>query len=326
MEFQIKILLVSFVVAVVLGFIIIPILRRLKVGQMERQDGPQSHLKKQGTPTMGGIIMSIVIAALGGFIYYTYSKSEPTVAQNFLPLAIIALGCGAIGFIDDFKKLILKNTKGINPAAKMFGLFVIATVFTIYLVKVQNISTDIIIPFWGKSIILPIWVYIPFTIFVILSVTNAVNLTDGVDGLASCVVIAMALCLTFISIMLGNKEVTLIGAIILGICSGFLVFNLHPAKVFMGDTGSLLLGGAVAGMAISMKLPIIILIIAIIPIIEVLSVIIQVIYFKKTGKRIFKMAPFHHHLELSGWNESKIVIVFTLITVILGVIAIYSIM
>lgn len=325
MEFQIKVLLLSFVATVILGLIIIPILRRLKVGQMEREDGPQSHLKKQGTPTMGGIVMAIVIAALGGFIYYTYSKTESIVAQNFLPLAIIALGCGAIGFIDDFKKLILKNTKGINPAAKMLGLFAIATIFTVYLVKVQNISTDIIIPFLGKSLMLPIWIYIPFTIFVILSVTNAVNLTDGVDGVASCVVIAMALCLTFISIMLDIKEVTLIGSIILGICSGFLIFNLHPAKVFMGDTGSLLLGGVVAGMAISMKLPIIILVIAIIPIIEVLSVIIQVAYFKKTGKRVFKMAPFHHHLELSGWNESKIVIVFTLITIVLGVIAILSI-
>lgn len=325
MEFQIKILLLSFVATVILGLIIIPILRRLKVGQMEREDGPQSHLKKQGTPTMGGVVMAIIIAALGGFVYYTYSKTESVVAQNFLPLAIIALGCGAIGFIDDFKKLILKNTKGINPTAKMLGLFVIATVFTVYLVKVQNISTDIIIPFLGKSIILPTWVYIPFTIFVILSVTNAVNLTDGVDGLASCVVIAMALCLTFISIMLGIKEVTLIGSIVLGICSGFLVFNLHPAKVFMGDTGSLLLGGLIAGMAISMKLPIIILVIAIIPIIEVLSVIIQVAYFKKTGKRVFKMAPFHHHLELSGWNESKIVIVFTFITIVLGVIAILSV-
>lgn len=325
MEFQIKILLLSFVACVVLGLIIIPILKRLKVGQMEREDGPQSHLKKQGTPTMGGIIMGIIIAVIGGFLYYSYSKSEPTVAQNLLPLIILALGCGAIGFIDDFKKLVLKNTKGISAKAKMFGLFTIATIFTIYLVKVQNIETDIIIPFIGKSIMLPIWVYIPFTIFVILSVTNAVNLTDGVDGLASCVVLAMTLGLTFISIMLDIKEVTIMGSIVLGICLGFLIFNMHPAKVFMGDTGSLLLGAAVVGMAISMKLPIIILVIAIIPIIEVLSVIIQVAYFKKTGKRIFKMAPFHHHLELSGWNETKIVVFFTLITIILSVIAVFAI-
>ena len=322
MEFQIKILLLSFVACVVLGLIIIPILKRLKVGQMEREDGPQSHLKKQGTPTMGGIIMGIIIAVIVGFLYYSYSKSEPTVAQNLLPLIILALGCGAIGFIDDFKKLVLKNTKGISAKAKMFGLFTIATIFTIYLVKVQNIETDIIIPFIGKSIMLPIWVYIPFTIFVILSVTNAVNLTDG---LASCVVLAMTLGLTFISIMLDIKEVTIMGSIVLGICLGFLIFNMHPAKVFMGDTGSLLLGAAVVGMAISMKLPIIILVIAIIPIIEVLSVIIQVAYFKKTGKRIFKMAPFHHHLELSGWNETKIVVFFTLITIILSVIAVFAI-
>lgn len=325
MEFQIKVLLVSFMCSVVLGLIIIPILKKLKVGQTEREDGPQSHLKKQGTPTMGGIIMAFVIIGLSGVLYYLYYKTEPTVAKNFLPLVILTLGSGFIGFIDDFKKLILKNTKGINPKAKMFGLFVIAVIFTVYLVKFQNIQTDIIIPFMNKSIMLPIWIYMPFTIFVVLSVTNAINLTDGIDGLASCIVTIMALSLTFISIMLDIKEVTIMGSIVMGVCLGFLVFNLNPARVFMGDTGSLLLGGAIAGMAISMKLPIIILIIAIIPIIEVLSVIIQVVYFKKTGKRIFKMAPFHHHLELSGWSEKAILIVFSLVTIILSGIAILAI-
>ncbi len=325
MEFKIKILLLSFFATVISGIIIIPILRKLKIGQIEREDGPSSHLRKQGTPTMGGIIMMAVVALLGGFIYYTYSKTDPTLAQKIISLIIITIGCGLIGFMDDIKKMIGKNTKGINPAAKMFGLFAIATLFTMYLLKVQNISTDIIIPFIGITYNLPIWIYIPFTIFVILSVTNSVNLTDGIDGLATSVVIAMALCLTFLSIVLDIKEVTLIGCLILGICSGFLIFNLHPAKVFMGDTGSLLLGGAIAGMAITMKLPIILLIIAIIPIIETLSVIIQVIYFKKTGKRFFKMSPFHHHLELSGWKENTIVLVFSIITVVLGIIAILSV-
>jgi len=325
MEFKIKILLLSFVATVISGIIIIPILRKLKIGQIEREDGPNSHLRKQGTPTMGGIIMMAVIAILGGFIYYTYSKTDPILAQKIISLIIITIGCGLIGFMDDIKKMIGKNTKGINPAAKMFGLFAVATLFTMYLLKVQNISTDVIIPFIGITYNLPIWIYIPFTIFVILSVTNSVNLTDGIDGLATSVVIAMALCLTFLSIVLDIKEVTLIGCLILGICSGFLIFYLHPAKVFMGDTGSLLLGGSIAGMAIAMKLPIILLIIAIIPIIEVLSVIIQVIYFKKTGKRIFKMSPFHHHLELSGWKENTIVLVFSIMTVVLGIIAILSV-
>lgn len=325
MEFKIKILLLSFVATVISGIIIIPILRKLKIGQIEREDGPNSHLRKQGTPTMGGIIMMAVIAILGGFIYYTYSKTDPILAQKIISLIIITIGCGLIGFMDDIKKMIGKNTKGINPAAKMFGLFAVATLFTMYLLKVQNISTDVIIPFIGITYNLPIWIYIPFTIFVILSVTNSVNLTDGIDGLATSVVIAMALCLTFLSIVLDIKEVTLIGCLILGICSGFLIFNLHPAKVFMGDTGSLLLGGSIAGMAIAMKLPIILLIIAIIPIIEVLSVIIQVIYFKKTGKRILKMSPFHHHLELSGWKENTIVLVFSIMTVVLGIIAILSV-
>lgn len=325
MEFKIKILLLSFVATVISGIIIIPILRKLKIGQIEREDGPNSHLRKQGTPTMGGIIMMAVITILGGFIYYTYSKTDPILAQKIISLIIITIGCGLIGFMDDIKKMIGKNTKGINPAAKMFGLFAVATLFTMYLLKVQNISTDVIIPFIGITYNLPIWIYIPFTIFVILSVTNSVNLTDGIDGLATSVVIAMALCLTFLSIVLDIKEVTLVGCLILGICSGFLIFNLHPAKVFMGDTGSLLLGGSIAGMAIAMKLPIILLIIAIIPIIEVLSVIIQVIYFKKTGKRIFKMSPFHHHLELSGWKENTIVLVFSIMTVVLGIIAILSV-
>jgi len=317
MEFQVKILLLSFVATVIISIILIPLLRKLKAGQTEREDGPESHLKKQGTPTMGGIGMILVIIAIGALMYLEYAKTEIGVAKNLIPLLLISLGCGFIGFIDDFKKVVLKNTKGISPACKMLGLLIIAVGFVFYLIKVQNVETSIFIPFLKINLMVPIWAYIPFCVLVILSVTNAVNLTDGVDGLASSVSAIIITCLTIISIMLGVKEVTIIGSILIGTCLGFLLFNLHPAKVFMGDTGSLFLGGAIAGMAIALKMPILILIIAIIPLIETLSVIIQVACYKKTGKRVFKMAPYHHHLELSGWKEEKIVTVFSLITLIL---------
>ena len=325
MDFQVKVLLLSFIATIIVSIIIIPLLKRLKVGQMVRDDGPQTHLKKQGTPTMGGIIMIIVLLGVGLFLYFDYIKTEAIVAKGMIPILFISIGCGLIGFMDDFKKLVLKNSKGINPTCKMLGLLIIAVGFVVYLLKVQNIETSIFIPFIKNYVQLPIWLFIPFTVFVILSVTNAINLTDGVDGLATSVSSIIIICLTIISIMFSTKEVTLVGSIMLGICLGFLLFNLHPAKVFMGDTGSLLLGGLIAGIAIVLKMPILILIVAIIPIIETLSVIIQVAYYKKTRKRVFKMAPYHHHLELSGWKEDKIVAVFSLITMLLCFVGIISI-
>ncbi|MBO5348746.1 MAG: phospho-N-acetylmuramoyl-pentapeptide-transferase [Clostridia bacterium] len=322
MNFQLKVLLLSFAVSVILSVIIIPILRRLKVGQIERTDGPQSHLKKQGTPTMGGIIMALVMLILSVFLYFEYAKTEPDVANKMIPLVFVAIGFGVIGFIDDFKKLVLKNTKGLKPLYKMIGLLVISVAYTLYLVKYLNIGTDTYIPILKQSITLPIWLYIPFAIFILLGTTNAVNLTDGVDGLATSVTTIILTCLVAISIILGVKEITLAGTILIGACLGFLIFNLHPAKVFMGDTGSLLLGGAIAGMALYLKMPLILIIIALIPIIETLSVMMQVTYYKKTGKRIFKMAPIHHHFELSGWKEGKVVSIFSIITLILCIIGI----
>lgn len=326
MQFQTKILLLSFVASVVISFFVIPILRKLKVGQIERKEGPQSHLKKQGTPTMGGIIMIIVILALTLFCYYDYMKDEQIeIAKNLLPLLFVTIGFGMIGFIDDFKKLVLKNTKGLSPKAKMLGLLIIAVSYTLILINVFNIGTDIYIPFADMYFTLPVWFYIPFVIVVMLATTNAVNLTDGIDGLATSVTTIMITCLTVIAIILGIKEVTIFGSILIGVCLGFLLFNLHPAKVMMGDTGSLMLGGAIAGIAIYLKMPLLLVIIAIVPIVETLSVIIQVAHFKRTGERIFKMAPIHHHLELSGWKENKIVSVFSLITLIFCVIGLMSI-
>lgn len=325
MQYQNKILLLAFGASVILSLIIVPILRKLKVGQIEREEGPKSHLKKQGTPTMGGIIMILVTIALGGFLYYDFSKDQIEVAKSLLPLLGVAIGFGFIGFIDDFKKLILKNTKGLSPKAKMLGLLIVAVAYTIVLVYVFDIGTDIYIPFVKEYITLPIWLYIPFAVLVMLAATNAINLTDGIDGLSTSITTIMLTCLTIISILLGVKEVTAFGSILIGTCLGFLLFNLHPAKVMMGDTGSLMLGGSIAGISLYLKMPLLLLIIAIIPIIETLSVMIQVAYFKKTGNRVFKMTPIHHHFELSGWKENKIVSVFSLITLVFCIIGLFAI-
>jgi len=322
MSYQIKILILSFVASTLVSFVIVPILRRLKVGQIERKEGPQSHLKKQGTPTMGGVIMIISILAMSVLMYLEYIKSEPEVIKNFIPLVLVTIGFGIIGFIDDFKKLVLKNTDGLKPLYKMIGLLLISVGFVIYLLKIMNLGTDTLIPILKSYITLPIIIYIPFAIFVMLGTTNAINLTDGIDGLATTVTTIIIACLTVIGIINEIKEVVILGSIVCGVNLGFLLFNMHPAKVFMGDTGSLLLGGVVVSMALYLKMPLILVIIAFIPVLETLSVIIQVAYFKKTGKRIFKMSPLHHHFELSGWNENKVVTVFGFITLVMCVVGI----
>ncbi len=320
MEFQINILLLSFAITVILGFIIVPILRKLKVGQIERSDGPESHLKKQGTPTMGGIIMilGIIIVTVGAYIYY--KLRNPELAQNLLPILGLTIGFGIIGFIDDFKKLVLKNTKGLSPSLKMLGLLIISVIYVLYLINGLNLGTEMYVPILKQYVNLPIYFYIPFAIVVILGTTNAVNLTDGIDGLSSSVCTIIITCLTIIATMFEIKEIVVFGAVVIGAVLGFLMFNIHPAKVFMGDTGSLFLGGVISGIALYLKMPLILLVIAIIPVIETLSVIIQVAYFKKTGKRVFKMAPIHHHLELSGWKENQVVMLFSVITLVASVI------
>ena len=326
MYFQTRILFVSFIATVIISIFIIPILKRLKVGQIERDDGPQSHFKKQGTPTMGGIIIAIgiIIGTIGGYIYY--ANREPDTAQKLLPLLFITIGFGTIGFIDDFKKLVLKNTKGLKPAYKMLGLLIISVTYTLYLTKGINLGTETFIPFLKNYFVLPMFLYIPFVIFVMLGTTNAVNLTDGIDGLSTSISAIITTCLTVIAIILDIKEIIVFGSIIVGACLGFLIFNLNTAKVFMGDTGSLLLGGVISAIALYLKMPLILLIIAAIPVIETLSVVLQVMYFKKTkGKRLLKMAPLHHHFELSGWKENKVVSVFCIITLILCITSLFAI-
>lgn len=326
MNFQMIILIISFIVTVGLATIIIPILKKIKVGQIEREDGPKSHLKKQGTPTMGGIIfmIAIILCTTGSYIYYKL-QGEVELAQNLIPILCLVMGFGLVGFVDDFKKLVLKNTDGLKPKQKMAGLLLISIAYALFIVKFTNNGTGIIIPILKTEIMLPQIAYVIFAVLVILGTTNAVNLTDGVDGLSSSVCAIIITCLTVIAILNNVFEIAILGSIVVGSIIGFLMFNLHPARVMMGDTGSLFLGGVIAGFALYLKVPLLLIIIAIIPILETLSVIIQVAYYKKTGNRIFKMAPLHHHFELSGWNENKVVRIFSLITLLVSILGLVMI-
>lgn len=314
MESELKILVVSFCITIVLSMIIIPILRKLRVGQIERKEGPVSHLQKQGTPTMGGIIIAITIIILGIFLATSVNK--------IIPLILVSLGFGIIGCIDDSTKLRYQNTKGISPSSKMLGLLVISVIYALILANDEEIGTNTLIPIVNIYISMPVLIYIPFAICTMLATTNAINLTDGIDGLSASVSMIIIACLTVIGIINGETEVALFGSLVSGACLGFLMFNLHPAKIFMGDTGSLLLGGVIVAMALYLKIPLLLIVIAIIPVLETASVIIQVAYFRKTGNRIFKMAPLHHHFELCGWKESTVVSVFSLITLVACIIGI----
>ena len=302
-------LIVSFVVTCILGFITIPILKKLKIGQVVRDDGPQSHLKKTGTPTMGGIMILITVVASSLVIGMKYS--------NMIPVALVTLGFGLIGFIDDFKKLVLKTPKGLSPKLKMLGLLLVSGAFVAYLLM-NGFKTDIYIPIIKTYVMLPTWFFAIFTIFVMLACTNSLNLTDGLDGLAGGITAIIMLFFTYVAMAWGDVGLSTFSSIVAGGTIGFLLFNLYPARVFMGDTGSLALGGAFCSVAIMLKLPLILIIVAGICVIEAISVILQVSYFKLTkGKRLFKMAPIHHHLELSGIKETIIVPSFWIITILL---------
>lgn len=307
-------LIIAFGATFLLGLIIVPILRKLKVGQVVRDDGPKEHLKKSGTPTMGGIVMVLVLVAILGI---------NAIHNHILILPIVAiLGFGLIGFVDDYKKLVLKNTTGLSPLKKIIGLCIVTAIFIFLYLNVFHLGTDVIIPFINQPVTLSLAVFIVFSVFILLATSNAVNLTDGLDGLASGVVAIIMTFFTMVAVKNNDTQMIILGASTVGTCLGFLVFNIHPAKVFMGDMGSLALGGAIASIALVMKMPIYLAIVAIVCIIDTLSVILQVGYFKITkGKRIFKMAPFHHHLELSGIKETKVVLIFWAITAIFCVVA-----
>ena len=301
--------LVAFAISVILGPIIIPYLRKLKMGQTERKEGVQSHLKKAGTPTMGGIIflLSTVVTSL------LYVKDYPKI----IPVLFLTLGFGIIGFLDDYLKVVLKRSDGLMPMQKMACQIVVTAVFAFYLVKFTDVPLTMKIPFIpGHELDFGI-LTIPLIFIVVIGTVNGVNFTDGLDGLASSVTIMVA---TFFSVIaIGTKSgIEPITCAVVGALMGFLLFNVYPAKIFMGDTGSLALGGFVAGTAYMLQMPLFLLIVGLIYVVEVLSVMIQVTYFKAThGKRFFKMAPIHHHFELCGWSETRVVAVFSIITAVL---------
>lgn len=307
--------LIAFGVSVILSPIIIPFLKKLKFGQFVRDDGPESHLKKSGTPTMGGLIIlfSIVIAAL------FYIKDYP----DIVPILFATLGFGFVGFMDDFIKVVMKRSLGLRAWQKMLGQFVVTGVFAYYIHAYTELGTVIRIPFTGNMVDVG-WLYWPLMFFVMLGTVNGANFTDGLDGLASSVTVLIATFFAIAAIAL-KSEVTPITCAVVGSLLGFLVYNVYPARVFMGDTGSLALGGFVASTAYMLQMPLIILIVAFIYLAEVLSVIIQVTSFKTTGKRVFKMAPIHHHFELCGWPETKVVAIFSIVTTILCLIGILAI-
>ncbi len=306
----------AFLITVVLGPVIIPYLRKLKFGQTVRDDGPQSHLKKNGTPTMGGILFLISITVM----CLPYIKSYP----NIVPILFLTLGFGLIGFLDDYIKVVLKRSMGLTSWQKMLGQIVVTGIFAYYITVVSDVDMAMRIPFIEKTLDLGIFT-IPVMFFVIIGTVNGSNFTDGIDGQESSITIMIATFFAVVSLCF-SAGIEPIACAVIGGLLGFLMFNVYPASVFMGDTGSLALGGFVAGCAYMTGLQLFIPIVAFIYLLEVASVIIQVSYFKLTkGKRFFRMAPIHHHFELGGWSETKVVCVFTTITAMLCILAITAI-
>ena len=307
---------IAFAISVVLCPILIPLLKRLKFGQEVRDDGPKTHLKKEGTPTMGGVVILIAIAVTCLF----YMKDYPEI----LPILFVTIGFGLIGFLDDFIKIVMKRSLGLRAWQKMLLQIVVAGVFAYYVVNYTDLNNEIIIPFTGKIVTLSNWAYVLLLMFVVVGTVNGSNFTDGLDGLASSVTALIATFFTVVAIGTGSGVAPVTCAAV-GALLGFLVFNVYPAKVFMGDTGSLALGGFVAATAYMLKMPLFILLVGLIYLFEVASVMIQVTYFKKTGgKRFFKMAPIHHHFELCGWPESKVVAIFDIVTALLCVLGLIA--
>ena len=318
MDFTVTLpIIISFIISVILCPVLIPFLKRLKFGQYVRDDGPQSHLKKSGTPTMGGIIILISVITTS-LIFLKGNK-------DIIPILFATVGFGLIGFLDDYIKVVMKRSMGLKPWQKMIGQFAVTAIFGYYIVNYSNVSTEILIPFSNGKMLDLSFLWLPMLFFVFLGTTNGSNFTDGLDGLATSVTVLIATFFTVVALSI-KPEITPITGAVVGTLLGFLVFNSYPARVFMGDTGSLALGGFVASTAYMLQMPLFIVIVALVYLVEVLSVIIQVSYFKISGgKRIFKMAPIHHHFELCGWPETKVVTIFSIVTAILCIIGLLAI-
>lgn len=318
--FSVKEIGIAMVTAValtlILGPIMIPMLRKMKFGQTVRDDGPQSHLQKNGTPTMGGLIMMMGI--LGAVVFSNKFDSGTLIAL------ISIFGFGLIGFIDDYIKVVLKRSLGLRAYQKIIGQFGLALGIAIYQQSTSPMGTKMIVPFINDFYLDLGILYIPFLMIVIIGTVNSVNLTDGLDGLASGITFIVASFFTIYATIQGYTGLAIVMASVMGACLGFLKFNKYPAQIFMGDTGSMALGGAVAAAAVIMNISLVIPIVGGIYFAESLSVIIQVASFKFRGKRVFRMSPIHHHFELGGWKETKVVKVFWTTTLILSVIGFFS--
>lgn len=309
--------LVSFAISVLLGPLVIPFLRRLKIGQTERTEGPESHLKKNGTPTMGGILIlvSVVVTSL------LFVRDYPRI----IPVLFLTLGFGLVGFLDDYIKVVLRRSMGLRAWQKFALQILVTGIFVFYLLHYTDVSLAMKVPFFPNVYLDFGWFNIPFLFVVVIGTVNGTNFTDGLDGLASSVTVLVATFFTVVAIGT-NSGIEPITCAVVGALLGFLLFNVHPASVFMGDTGSLALGGFVAATAIMMQMPLFIVIVGLIYLVEVLSVMMQVTYFKATGgKRIFKMAPIHHHFELCGWSETRVVAVFSIVTALLCLVALMGV-
>lgn len=309
----------SAAITAIFGRFLVPYLRKVKAGQSIKDNGPVWHMSKQGTPTMGGLMF---IVGVGVTCIIVGLKEIKNGDWRHIIIYVFALIYAAIGFFDDYEKLKKKQNTGLTALQK-FALQLAAAIVLVLLLRLQgHLSTNLYIPFFNVTVYLPTWLYLAFAAFVIVGTVNAVNITDGVDGLAAGVTIPVALFYGAISFCWGYASVGIFGAALAGGLIAFLMFNFHPAKVFMGDTGSLFLGGAVCAAAFALDMPLVLIPLGIVYIIETLSDIIQVAYFKAThGKRIFKMAPLHHHFEMCGWSEVKIFTVFTTVSAVFAVIS-----
>jgi phospho-N-acetylmuramoyl-pentapeptide-transferase len=307
----------GFLITVLISPIFIPFLRRLKFGQSIREEGPKSHQKKSGTPTMGGvmILLSIIVTTF----VMTGKFAEPTV-KTYL-LLLVTFGFGLLGFLDDFIKVVMKRNLGLTSRQKLIGQIIISAIFY-FIFKQNEFSTEVSIPLTDISFDLG-WFYFLFVTFWLVGFSNAVNLTDGLDGLVSGTSAIAFGAFAVLAWSLSQFEIAIFSVSVVGAVLGFLVFNAHPAKVFMGDTGSLALGGAIATIAILLKLEILLIIIGFVFVMETLSVILQVISFKTTGKRIFRMSPLHHHYELIGWSEWRVVVTFWSVGLLCAILGIY---
>ncbi len=326
--------LVGFISVFLLGFVMIPYLKKLKVGQTIREEGPKWHQSKDGTPTMGGIMMLIgLVLAVGigigvGCIFDEGFKNELLGSSQRLIRIVaglgLAIGMCFIGFVDDYIKVVKKRNLGLTARQKTFAQLLVSALYLIILLLFGGLTT-LYIPFFNEIISVTSGIgliFWPIALFFVYGFTNAVNLNDGIDGLASSVTLVVCCAFMVIAGVAGFGGANLLASAGAGICIGFVMWNAHPAKVFMGDTGSMLLGGLVVGLSFAVDKPLLLIPAGIVYLIEALSVMIQVAYFKKTKKRIFKMAPIHHHFEMCGWSEEKVVFVFSLAAVLGGIIAV----